>query len=273
MIKTCVFPVAGLGTRFLPITKSVPKEMLPIGSSPLIELAIKEAKKSNINHLVLITNKEKIAIRDYLSRNAKLDSFLLQKNKADLLSDHNEIIKTSKFNFVYQDQMLGLGNAIFLSKDYIYDQAFFVSLPDDLCFNAEDTVTKQMISLHEKFPEKCIVALEEVPDDDIHKYGIIDGKLISDGNVYQISSMIEKPSLSNAPSKLAIIGRYILTNEIFDVIKKIKPDHNGEIQITDALKVLAAQGKVIGLKFAGRRYDCGSVQGYIEANLNYNQFL
>ena len=268
-IKKCLFPVAGYGTRFLPATKAIPKEMLPILTKPLIQYGVEEAISAEIYNLALVTNVNKKAIKNYFEAHAEIENSIKDTTKENLLDEVNYISEKCDFSYINQKQMLGLGHAIYTSKPLIGSDAFAVILPDDLCITQGDTVLMQMSKLHEQYPDSCIVAIEEVPFEDVYKYGIIDGKLLAGStDVYQVNNMVEKPNKDDAPSNLAIIGRYILTPEIFSVLEKTQPDKNGEIQITDALMTLAKQGKVIAFKFLGKRYDCGSIKGFLAAT-NY----
>ena len=275
MISKCLFPVAGYGTRFLPVTKTIPKEMLPIVNKPLIQYAVKEAMNAGIKDMVMVSNKHKNSIKDYFKSCDDLKKNIKNKAKKSPLDELDYIINNCHFHYVMQQQMLGLGHAIYTGKLFIEKESFAVILPDDLCINNSNSVLLQMIKLHKKYPNYCIVAIEEVPTQDIDKYGIIDGKLIDgSNNIYKVDNMIEKPSIEQAPTNLAIIGRYILTNEIFSVLATTKPDKNQEIQITNALIKLALKNKVIAYKFKGKRYDCGNANGFVAANndlyKNYN---
>jgi len=265
MVKHCLFPVAGFGTRFLPVTKIVPKELLPVLEKPLIQYAIDEAYGSGMSEMILIINEHKIAIKKYFEPFPYLESLISSSPKIDKLDCINNITKNCNLNFVNQTEMLGLGHAILQGKDVIGNNPFAVVLPDDLCHNEDQLVMNQMCELFKENKDKCIVAVEEVNIKDVVKYGVISFKS-SSNNVFQVDDMIEKPSPDVAPSNLAIIGRYILTPDIFEILEQTKPDQNGEIQITNALKELAKIGKVIAYKFKGRRIDCGSVEGFIEAN-------
>jgi len=260
----CIFPVAGYGSRFLPITKVVPKELLPIMSKPLIEYALDEALYANINSFIMVINEQKELIRDYFSGNSFLDLHLKNKNKQ--LNDLNQKISSCNFFYTYQENMLGLGNAIFQAKEFCKGEKFAVILPDDLCFNNEISVLKQMRDLSDLYPDKCIIAIEEVSMSEVEKYGIIDGK-VDDlrEDIFHVKNLIEKPTQSKSPSNLAIIGRYILTPDIFSAIENISADKNGEIQITNALIKLAKKGKVLAYKFKGKRFDCGSYEGFNSA--------
>jgi UTP--glucose-1-phosphate uridylyltransferase len=268
MINKCLFPAAGYGTRFLPATKAVPKEMLPIINKPLLQYGVEEALSAGITNMAIVTGRGKRAIEDHFDESFELESQLSRTVKKHYLKETNEIIDKSIFTYVRQKQMLGLGHAILTGKPLIGDEPFAVILADDLCDYAKNSVISQMIEVYSQY--KCsVIAIEEVPINQTKKYGIIAGKLLDNSsNTYQVSEMVEKPEEKNAPSNMAIIGRYILTPDIFNILKNIEPDRNGEIQITDALNIQAKQGKVIACKFDGKRFDCGSVQGFVEAT-NY----
>ncbi|GAB6045521.1 UTP--glucose-1-phosphate uridylyltransferase GalU [Caminibacter profundus] len=263
MIKKALFPAAGYGTRFLPATKSVPKEMLPVVNKPLIHYGIKECMNAGIFEIGFVTGRNKRAIEDYLDKAPELEEKVRDSSKAKLLKETNEMIDKCTFTYVRQKEMLGLGHAVLTGEPLIGNNPFAVVLADDLC---EGDVLAQMVKLYKKF--KCtIVALEEVPKNEVNKYGIVFGKVIENG-ILMIEDMVEKPDIDKAPSNLAIIGRYILTPDIFDLLRETKPGKGGEIQLTDALLKQAKDGMVIGYKFKGKRFDCGSVDGFIEAT-NY----
>jgi len=268
MIKKCLFPAAGYGTRFLPATKAVPKEMLPILTKPLMQYGVEEVLSAGITNMAIVTGRGKRAIEDHFDNAYELESQLSGTSKEHYLNEVKEIITKSTFTYVRQKQMLGLGHAILTGEPLIGNEPFAVVLADDLCDCDNSGVISQLIEIYDKY--KCsVVAIEEVPMNQTHKYGIIAGNLVENSNdTYQVTDMVEKPEQSDAPSNMAIIGRYILTPDIFNILKNIKPDKNGEIQITDALLVQAKQAKVIAYKFKGRRFDCGSVKDYIEAT-NY----
>jgi UTP--glucose-1-phosphate uridylyltransferase len=269
MIKKCLFPAAGYGTRFLPATKAVPKEMLPIITKPLLQYCVEEALSAGITNMAIVTGRGKRAIEDHFDNAFELESQLSGTSKEHYLKEIKEVIKKSTFAYVRQKQMLGLGHAILTGEPLIGDEPFAVILADDLCECDEKGVISQMIEIYNQY-QCSVVAIEEVPMNQTHKYGIIAGNLVDNSNnTYQVSDMVEKPEQKNAPSNMAIIGRYILTPDIFNILKNIKPDNNGEIQITDALLVQAKQAKVIAYKFKGRRFDCGSVKGYLEATNYY----
>ena len=268
MIKKCLFPAAGYGTRFLPATKAVPKEMLPILTKPLLQYGVEEALAAGITNMAIVTGRGKRAISDHFDNAFELEMQLLGTSKEHYLNDIKEIIKKSTFTYVRQKKMLGLGHAILTGESLIGNEPFAVVLADDLCDSDDIGVISQLTEIYAKY--KCsVVAIEEVEMDQTSKYGIIAGNLIKDSNsMYKVTEMIEKPDQDNAPSNLAIIGRYILTPDIFDILKNIKPGNNSELQITDALNIQAKQGKVIAYKFKGRRFDCGGIKGYVEAT-NY----
>ena len=268
MIKKCLFPAAGYGTRFLPATKAVPKEMIPILTKPLMQYGVEEALSAGITNMAIVTGRGKRAIEDHFDNAYELESQLRGTSKESYLKDIKEIINKSTFTYVRQKQMLGLGHAILTGEPLIGDEPFAVVLADDLCDCDESGVISQLIEIYNQ--HKCsVVAIEEVPMDQTHKYGIIAGNLVDvTEGTYRVTDMIEKPEPKDAPSNMAIIGRYILTPDIFNILKNTKPSKGSEIQITDALLTLAKQGKVIAYKFKGKRFDCGGIEGYIQA-INY----
>jgi len=269
-IRKCLFPAAGYGTRFLPATKAMPKEMLPILTKPLIQYGVEEAVEAGMDTMAIITGRGKRAIEDHFDISYELENQIKGTSKEHLLNEIRTLITKCTFTYTRQVEMKGLGDAILKGQALIGREPFGVILADDLCINPDgDGVLKQMIALNEKY--RCsVVAIMEVPKDEVYKYGVIDGKEMEDG-VYRITDMVEKPEADEAPTNLAIIGRYILTPDIFDAIKQTKPGKNGEIQITDALLHLANKGMVLAYKFEGKRFDCGSVDGYVQAtNHLYN---
>ena len=265
MINKCLFPAAGYGTRFLPATKAVPKEMLPILTKPLLQYGVEEAILGGINNMAIVTGRGKRAIEDHFDYSYELESQLIGSSKEQYLDAINKLIDNTTFTYVRQPKMLGLGNAIHTGMPLIGNEPFAVILADDLCDFENESVISQMVKIYKKY--KCsIIAVEEVPKSQTSRYGIIDGDLIDNSNnLYKVNTMIEKPSAKEAPSNMAIIGRYILTPDIFNIIENTKPGVNNEVQLTDALQVQANEGKVIALKFKGKRFDCGSVQGYVAA--------
>jgi len=268
MVNKCLFPAAGYGTRFLPATKAVPKEMLPILTKPLLQYGVEEALSAGISNMAIVTGRGKRSIEDHFDNSYELESQLKGSAKEHYLKEIKDLIEKTTFTYIRQREMLGLGHAILISEPLIGNQAFAVHLADDLCDVNEDTLLSQLVFLFKKF--NCsIIAVEEVPKDQIGKYGVIDGHLINGTlDCYQVTNMIEKPSPNDAPSNLAIIGRYVLTPDIFNILRNLGPDISGEIQITDALLEQAKKGKVVAFKFNGKRFDCGSIQGYLEA-INY----
>lgn len=267
MIQKCLFPVAGYGTRFLPATKSSPKEMLPVVNKPLVQYGVEEALEAGLTEIGFVTGRGKRAIADHFDVSYELEHQIAGSSKEAYLDSIRQVMAKGSFSFTRQREMRGLGDAILNGRRLIGDEAFGVVLSDDLCVT-EDTngVMSQMVSLYRQF--RCsIVAIQEVPEDQIHKFGVIAGSQIKDG-LFQVSDMVEKPDAKDAPSNLAVIGRYILTPDIFDILEQTPPGKNGEIQLTDALLTQAQKGCVLGYKFKGRRFDCGSVEGFVEAT-NY----
>lgn len=263
MINKCLFPAAGYGTRFLPATKAIPKEMLPILNKPLLQYGVEEALSSGISNMAIVTGRGKRSIEDHFDDSFELEAQLRGTPKEHFLKGIKDIINQATFTYVRQQKMLGLGDAISTGKSLIGDEPFAVILADDLCENEDECVMSQMIKIYNKY--KCsIVAIEEVHTSQTEKYGIIKGLKI-ENNIYEVTDMVEKPTKNEAPSNLAIIGRYILTPDIFPALKDVKPDKNGEIQLTDALLKLVKNNKVIAYKFKGSRFDCGSLNGYVEA--------
>ena len=273
MIKKCLFPAAGYGTRFLPATKAIPKEMLPILTKPLLQYGVEEAMEAGIETMAIVTGRGKRAIEDHFDRSYELEHQIDGTSKEELMGEIRKAISECTFSYTRQVEMKGLGHAILTGETLIGNEPFAVVLADDLCDNPDgDTVLAQMVALYNKY-HCSIVAVEEIPPEDSNKYGVIAGETIEDGaysagSLVRVNDMVEKPEPKDAPSNLAIIGRYILTPDIFDIIRETKPGKGGEIQITDALLEQAKAGNVIAYKFDGRRFDCGSVDGFVTAT-NY----
>lgn len=267
MIRKCLFPVAGYGTRFLPATKCMPKEMLPVVNKPLVQYGVEEAIEAGLSDIAFVTGRGKRAIADYFDTSYELEHQISGTGKEEYLTSIRNVISEGTFSFTRQREMKGLGHAILTGETLIGNEPFGVILSDDLCINEDgDGVLSQMLKLYKQF--RCsIVAVMEVPEDQVHQYGVISGECMKEG-LYRIDDMIEKPSKEEAPSNLAIIGRYILTPDIFDILRDTPAGKNGEVQITDALLQQAKRGCVIGYKFEGRRFDCGSVDGFAQAT-NY----
>ncbi len=268
MIKRCLFPAAGYGTRFLPATKATPKEMLPVLTKPLIQYGVEEAIEAGIDTMAIVTGRGKRAIEDHFDISYELEHQIKGTSKEHYLSEIRDVITKCTFSYTRQIEMKGLGHAILTGETLIGNEPFAVILADDLCDNTDESngVLSQMIKLYEKY-QCSIVAIEEVPENETNKYGVIAGIEIESG-IFQVNDMVEKPDPKDAPSNLAIIGRYILTPDIFDILRNTKPGKGGEIQITDALLTQAKQGKVIAYKFKGDRFDCGSIDGFVKAT-NY----
>ena len=267
-IQKCLFPAAGFGTRFLPTTKSMPKEMLPIVNKPLIQFGVEEAMEAGMTAMAITTGRGKRALEDHFDLNYELEHQIAGSEKVVHLDGIRRIIDACSFSYTRQIEMKGLGHAILTGETLIGDQPFAVVLADDLCYSPEQGMLSQMVALYQK--HQCsIVAIEEVPKDETNKYGVIAGEEIEPGLI-RISDMVEKPDPKDAPSNLAIIGRYLLTPDIFDILRNMPPGRNNEVQITDALLTQATSGKgVLGYKFRGRRFDCGSVPGFMEATQFY----
>ncbi|MFD1218003.1 MULTISPECIES: UTP--glucose-1-phosphate uridylyltransferase GalU [Microbulbifer] len=263
MLKKCLFPVAGYGTRFLPATKAMPKEMLPLVNKPLVQYGVEEAIEAGLTEIGFVTGRGKRAIEDHFDTNFELEHQIAGTGKERYLDSVRSVINEASFSYTRQGEMRGLGDAILQGQRLIGDEAFGVVLADDLCLHDALGVLGQMVQLYKQF--RCsIVAVEEVPKEQIHKFGVIAGNEIKP-DLYQVTDMVEKPAAEDAPSNMAIIGRYILTPDIFDLIRQTPPGKNGEVQITDALLAQAQQGCVLAYRFKGRRFDCGSVDGFIEA--------
>jgi len=270
-IKKCLFPAAGYGTRFLPATKAIPKEMLPILTKPLLQYGVEEALGAGVGNMAIVTGRGKRAIEDHFDISYELEHQIKGTSKEHYLTEIRAVITKCTFSYTRQIEMKGLGHAILCGEPIIGYEPFAVILADDLCDNnGGDSVLSQMVKLFDKY-QCSIVAVEEIPSEDSNKYGVIAGNEEEDG-IYRVTDMVEKPEPKDAPSNLAIIGRYILTPDIFDIIRETKPGKGGEIQITDALLAQAKKGKVIAYKFKGKRFDCGSVDGFVEAtNYFYNK--
>ena len=265
MLTKCLFPAAGYGTRFLPATKAMPKELLPIVNKPLIQYGVEEAIEAGLTDIGFVSGRGKRAIEDHFDISYELEHQIAGSSKEALLDDIRAIIDECTFSYTRQVEMKGLGHAILTGETLIGDNPFAVLLADDFCTNGTG-VLKQMVGLFNEF-QCSIVAIEEVPHEETQNYGVIEGEEIKEG-LYRISSMVEKPAPEDAPTNLAIIGRYILTPDIFDIIREVAPGMGGEIQITDAINEQAKKTMVLGYKFKGKRFDCGTINGFVEAT-NY----
>ncbi len=262
-VRKAVFPAAGLGTRFLPATKASPKEMLPIVDKPMIQYAVEEAESCNIKEFIMITGKSKRAIEDHFDCAWELEENLKSKGKDALLREIQRL-NEHKLAYIRQGAPLGLGHAILCAQPFVKDEPFAVILSDDI-IDPDDSLLGEMIKIYNKY-KSTVLALQKIPKTEIHRYGVIDGREVKK-NVFRISDMVEKPKASDAPSDMAIIGRYILTPDIFNIIEKTSPGKGGEIQLTDALKTLLKKKPVYGYLFEGRRYDGGDKVGYLKATV------
>ncbi|MBI4848969.1 MAG: UTP--glucose-1-phosphate uridylyltransferase GalU [Nitrospirae bacterium] len=265
IVKKAVFPAAGLGTRFLPATKASPKEMLPIVDKPLIQYAVEEAENCGIKEFIMITGKSKRAIEDHFDSAWELEENLKSKGKQAMLE---EIRKLSRHQFAYirQGAPLGLGHAILCSKAFVNNEPFAVILSDDI-IDPEDNLLGEMLKIYNEHGA-TVLALQRVPQEEVHRYGIIAGKEVKK-NIFRITDMVEKPKQSSAPSDIAVIGRYILTPDIFNFLEKTLPGKGGEIQLTDALNALLQKKPVYGYLFEGTRYDAGDKLGYLKATVEF----
>lgn len=265
-IRKCLFPTAGLGTRFLPLTRVIPKEMLPIVNKPLIQYGVEEAVRAGINDMAIITGQGKQALEDYFAFGSESEREIASAGRESLLEEINGLVRHCDFSYARQIPAKGLGHAILTGEPLIGEQPFAVVLPDDFCITGDAGVLSQLLDKFEQ--HRCsIIAIQQVKEEETSSYGIIDGEEISPG-LFRVKDMIEKPAAGEAPGNLAVIGRYILTPDIFDILRTTPPGRNDEIQLTDALRTQARAGKVLAWRFAGHRFDCGSVEGYIQAN-NY----
>jgi UTP--glucose-1-phosphate uridylyltransferase len=268
-IRRAVFPAAGLGTRFLPATKAQPKEMLVVVDKPIIQYAVEEAVASGLENLVIITGRGKHAIEDHFDVSFELERMLEDRGKSDLLSLVRAVSDMVHIAYVRQKEALGLGHAILMARDLVQGEPFAVLLGDDI-IDAEIPCIKQMMDIYER-NQACVVAIMEVPKEDVSRYGIIDGIPLSggDGRVFEVKNMVEKPDIQDSPSTLAIIGRYILTPGIFDVLEKTRRGAGGEIQLTDGLKNLLGKERILAYKFRGKRYDAGEKLGFLKTTVEF----
>ncbi len=265
-IRVAVFPAAGLGTRFLPATKAQPKEMLPLVDRPLIQYVVEEARDAGISRIVIVTGRGKNAIEDHFDTSYELERTLEEKGKNLLLGEVREVAELIPVSYVRQKQALGLGHAVLQARDLVGDQPFAVMLGDDIV-DADEPCIGQMMRLYERRGNP-VIALQEVPRSETRQYGIVAGEKIED-RVIRVTDMVEKPAPENAPSNLAIIGRYLLPPEIFGILGDTKPEVGGEIQLTSALKTLLSRRPVDGYLFEGKRYDAGDKLGFLKATVEF----
>ena len=264
-IKKAVLPVAGFGTRFLPATKAIPKEMLPIIDKPLIEYAVEEAVDAGIEEIIFVTSHTKIAIENHFDSNYELEEKLLKSGKNDFISLINpEKFKNIRFTYVRQKSQRGLGDAIAHASHLVNDDAFAVLLADDLIFSKVSCL-QQLIDIHNN-TNSSVIGINEVPKADISKYGVI-SPLDEEDDHIKIIDIVEKPDVSIAPSNLAVVGRYVLDSDIFEYLKKVEEDASSEIQLTDAIKLMLKDKDILGCKYEGVKFDCGSKKGFVAATL------
>lgn len=266
-IRKAVFPAAGMGTRFLPATKAQPKEMLPLVDKPLIQYVVEEAIASGIDIIIIVTGRGKNAIEDHFDTAFELERTLEERGKTELLEEAQLVSSMANFAYVRQKQALGLGHAVLVSRPLVGDEPFAVMLGDDI-IDSEEPCLKQMIAVYERYGGAPIVAVQEVEGEAISRFGVIAGEEI-EPNVFRISDMVEKPRLEDAPSNLAIIGRYLLTPDVFPLLASTEPGTGGEIQITDALRRLAKQRPFYGCRFTGKRHDAGDKLGFLQATVEF----
>ena len=265
-VRKAIIPAAGLGTRFLPATKSQPKEMLPIVDKPTLQYIIEEAINSGIEEILVVTGRNKKSIEDHFDRSVELELELEQKGKTAMLEMVRNISNMVDIHFIRQKEPKGLGHAIHCAKSFVGDEPFAVLLGDDIVDN-DVPCLKQLISAYDEY-KTSILGVQEVAKEDTDKYGILDVKHIED-RVYKVKDMVEKPNVEDAPSNIAILGRYIITPAIFEILENQEPGKGGEIQLTDALKTLGQQEAIYAYNFEGRRYDVGDKLGFLEATIDF----
>jgi len=271
-VRKAVMPVAGLGTRFLPATKAIPKEMLPIVDKPLIQYAVEECLASGIDHIVFVTGRNKTAIEDHFDLAPELDSLLVQRGKSDQAKLVRELHGEAHFSYVRQREALGLGHAVLCAASIVGDEPFAVLLPDVIMAGGPVAATRSLVDVYEATGAGAI-DVEEVPREKVHMYGIVDAKPAKDSRwgdrLLRVADLVEKPSAEKAPSNLAVSGRYVLPAETFDYLLKTKPGAGGEIQLTDALRQLARAGKMMAYVYEGKTYDAGDKLGFLQANVEF----
>jgi UTP--glucose-1-phosphate uridylyltransferase len=265
-VRKAIIPAAGLGTRFLPATKAQPKEMLPIVDKPTLQYIIEEAVESGIEEILIITGRNKKSIEDHFDRSVELELELETKGKHELLEEVKKISDMVNIHYIRQKEPKGLGHAIYCAKSFIGNEPFAVLLGDDIVYS-EKPCLKQMIGAYDEY-KTSVLGVQEVLQEDVCKYGIVDGKQI-DGRVYTVKGLVEKPAIEDAPSNIAILGRYIINPAIFEILEHTQPGRGGEIQLTDALKELAQKEAMYAYNFEGRRYDVGDKQGFLEATVEF----
>ncbi|MDU2672290.1 MAG: UTP--glucose-1-phosphate uridylyltransferase GalU [Clostridium sp.] len=266
-IKKAVIPAAGLGTRFLPATKAQPKEMLPIVDKPTLQYIIEECVESGIEEIIIITGRNKKSIEDHFDKSVELELELARTGKDDLLTMVHNISNMANIYYIRQKEPKGLGHAIYCARAFIGNEPFAVLLGDDVVYSDDKPCIKQLIDCFDKY-NKTILGVQKVPANEVFKYGIISGKKI-DKEVYMVNDMVEKPDINRSPSNMAILGRYIITPEIFNILQNTKPGKGGEIQLTDALSILREKEGLYAYNFIGERYDIGDKLGFLQATVEY----
>ena len=266
-ITKAVIPAAGLGTRFLPATKACPKEMLPIVDKPTIQYIIEEALASGIKDILIISGHNKRAIEDHFDRNPELELNLQEHGKTELL-EQVKAIADINIHYIRQKEPKGLGHAILCAKAFVGDEPFAVLLGDDVVYNDENPCLKQLIDVYNA-TGSSVLGCQTVPQEKVSSYGIVASEATDNERIFKVNDMVEKPAVAEAPSRLAVLGRYVITPEIFKILEHTAPGRGGEIQLTDALKVLAKEQNMYAYDFVGRRYDVGDKEGYLEATVEY----
>ena len=266
-VTKAVIPAAGLGTRFLPATKACPKEMLPIVDKPTIQYIIEEALASGIKDILIITGHNKRSIEDHFDYNPELELNLREHGKDELLALVKEIGDIN-LHYIRQKEPKGLGHAILCAKSFVGDEPFAVLLGDDVVYNEEKPCLQQLLDVYDA-TGASVLGCQIVPQEKVSSYGIVASEATEDARIFKVNDMVEKPAVEEAPSRLAVLGRYVITPEIFAILEQTEPGRGGEIQLTDALKVLAKEQAMYAYDFVGRRYDVGDKQGYLEATVEY----
>ena len=265
-IRKVVIPVAGWGTRSLPATKNIPKEMLPIYNTPVIQYVVEEAQRAHIKDVIFVTNRDKNVIEDHFDHNLQLEDLLERSGKLDKLEEVRRVAEMVNILSVRQKRQLGLGHAVLCARELVGDEPFAVMVGDDLMFSGVPGIGQLIeVAMAEKMP---VIGVMEVPWEKVSRYGIIDGEEVAPG-VYRVRDMVEKPKREDAPSRMAIVGRYVLTPDIFDYLEKVKPGHGGEIQLTDALQAMAKDRGMMAVRMAGMRFDAGDWAEFLSANIYF----
>lgn len=266
-IRKAIIPAAGLGTRFLPATKAQPKEMLPIVDKPTIQYIVEEAIASGIESIIIITGRNKRSIEDHFDKSFELEAELESKGKNQLLEEIKDISNLVDIHYIRQKEALGLGHAILRAKTFIANEPFAVLLGDDIVYNDEKPCLKQLMDIYDEY-KTTVLGVQSIPWENVSNYGIVSAKSI-EADVFKVKDLVEKPSIEEAPSNMAILGRYIITPSIFEHLEKIPPGSGGEIQLTDALRSLVKEEVMYAYDFKGQRYDVGNKMGFIEATIEY----